>query len=252
MGSLSPLFIRSNNVLELTEAGKSLYHSFKKMQSHFTEDLRRAKEIADHQKYKIKIAFTGEIMFELLWEPFLEPFEQNNPEVDLIYTYQDASEQEWPDADLVLTHEMMRKQNHDREGICLFQTTGFCWVSANHPIAKRGSIVREDLNNYPILTIYSEKRFLEMSKGIFDFYQVQPSRIIQVTSPLERSIWMLQKNAVTFGDDHTFTLDQRYARIHLPDEITRISFYLYWNPLSKNPVLPVLVNDMKQLYKGSL
>ena len=246
-----PLFIRMNNVIRMTRAGEIMYESFSRMHTDLKADIKRAQEVECQNKRILKISLGGEIMFDLLWELYFRAFEENNPNLMISYEYRNPYRTNYDDddANLIFVHGYSKDLIKDRKGKHLLTGECFFWVFEEHPIAKRGYIVREDFEMYPVVTMYDENKYLNIHRGIFEYYNVTPSEVIVVPSVQQQIIKMLRLNAIASGDNYTYQLDNRFVRIPVPEEFRYTAFYVFWNEKDddRGELIELIIREIQEL-----
>ena len=244
------LFIRTKRELQLTPAGSVLREYFSQMMDIGEKGVEHAREIAECRQGSLTLAFFGHILFDNLWDLCLSEFETSHPEISMKYVYYPGLShlEEKGDADLYFVHGFIVPSDQF-PSISIMHAKRCLYVDNGHPVAQRGCITAEDLETYPVLSMFDNTLFRQVNQDIIDYYSADRIKTIRIENMETGIIHMKKDSAMFFGDDACVRMEDRFTRIPFPEDIPNIDIRCCWHKDNYNPVIPSIIRHLQNSCK---
>jgi DNA-binding transcriptional LysR family regulator len=243
------LFERHNRKVELTKAGVYLQHELSNQLQHFEDIIKHAKLLNDGVEGKLKLAYVGSAMQNLIPELLLK-FRETNPNVLTNLKEIDNRRQ----IQALLNQEIdvgfvrMERVPKGLEIQAAHDETFSLVLPANHPISA---------SNFNSLTQFKEEHFILFDSSYSDSYYEKVMQIfddsgfvptISHSTVNASSIYRLVENnfgisIVPTSLKYGFDLDIKF--IELRNIPQRTALKIVWNKANTNPVLRSFINIIK-------
>ena len=245
------LFERHNRKVELTQAGVYLQHELSNQLQHFEDIIKHAKLLNDGVEGKLKLAYVGSAMQNLIPELLLK-FRETNPNVLTNLKEIDNRRQ----IQALLNQEIdvgfvrMERVPKGLEIQAAQDETFSLVLPANHSI---------NASNFKSLTQFKEEHFILFDSSYSDSYYEKVMQIfddsgfvptISHSTVNASSIYRLVENnfgisIVPTSLKYGFDLDIKF--IELTEIPQRTALKVVWNKANTNPVLRSFINNLRSM-----
>jgi len=245
------LFERHNRKVELTQAGVYLQHELSNQLQHFDDIIKHAKLLNDGVEGKLKLAYVGSAMQNLIPELLLK-FRETNPNVLTNLKEIDNRRQ----IQALLNQEIdvgfvrMERVPKGLEIQAAQDETFSLVLPANHSI---------NVSNFKSLTQFKEEHFILFDSSYSDSYYEKVMQIfddsgfvptISHSTVNASSIYRLVENnfgisIVPTSLKYGFDLDIKF--IELTEIPQRTALKVVWNKANTNPVLRSFINNLRSM-----
>lgn len=163
-----PLLTRTTHTVEITEAGKAVYDSFKSIICEY-DKLSREMERLQH-------SLSGQLRIGALYygikeyvQPFVNDFKKAFPQISVIYVscqnYQVIEMLRNGTIDIGVVARINEDEIKQFNYIPIVNETLKCMVSSNHPLAKNDGVTLEQLSNETMIYLANESTDLKIFSG---------------------------------------------------------------------------------------
>lgn len=253
------LFYRSNKEVRLTSPGVVFYQSMKEVKAIYKSAEERARCIDAGMTGELRIGLTSDFDLENLWEKVIPEFRKEHP--NILLTYECDTQQELKKHvlsgryDLAFLHTDSFTQNEEILSDIVFESRLELVCGKQHPIALKGAVSRENLEQETIWTVFSEQMQNRLIEDYFRDLGVKKWKI-QTTQKFSTALINVRMgNGILFLDPITKQLNsQHYSKFPLPQKYGKVTLSVIWKKENLNPALPQLLsflsNDSVSEWKG--
>lgn len=243
------LFDRTKSTIQLTEAGKIMFHFFEETQDAFHKNLELAKLSTQAFSGTIKVGFPSYFNKSALWDHVHSAFVSNFPNIQLqLYMFPirillDKINNN--ELDIVLCYDDYLNNNPSYNMIHVLNAPGYVFYHRNNPLCNRENLSLHDFQNQTLYTLpASEDPYCKKSMLRFCREQnIIPATIYEVTNT-ETLLFTLSR-----GDGYTLFAnwlqpldDPSYQKIPI-NHIDSMS--LFWKKKNDSKLLSLFANEFQ-------
>ncbi len=248
------LFIRTKRYVKLTAAGESLKKDFVLLLSQYEEALKKAREIAEGERSKLKVGYHGPVEWALLPE-VISKLTSTYPEINFelnIHGWGELTNMLLDNTlDVIFIEKSEIENISEIESILLFSELSCIAVPSNHPLAKKKNVKSSDLVNEKVIMTNNESARISLSK-IYDRLLKAgiDMKKAKLVPKYENAMAMVASGLAVSPIPRSFKKydDSRITYVDIDSNEIHIDMSLAWLKSNTNPSIYLFADAVKKYF----
>lgn len=246
------LFVRNNNVLEITPGGRLLYDWMKQTKTNFSQVLEAARRINSEAKQALRIGFIRSEQPTETAAKALKLLVEAEPDLELQFSHYHSREiithLEEHSMDVAVMVDSATK-GHSRLVNETIATLRRCIaVSIKHPLAFREEVSLKDFSGDTFISVVPEvsATLSSMIRRVCGEQGFTPI-LLEAESTEEQLQWIVSGKGVgLLVENHVMRQNPLYSFLRLEEELP-VDLVCTWDRLNFNPHIPKLVEALRKI-----
>ena len=244
------LFVRNNNVLEITPGGKLIYDWMKQTKKNFAQVLEAARRVNSEAGQSLRIGFIRSEQPPEMAAKALKRLVEEEPELELQFDHYHSREiiahLEEHSMDVAVMVDSATK-GHSRLVSEAIATLRRCIaVSIKHPLAFRNQVSLKEFSGDTFISVIPEvsPTLSSMIRRVCSEQGFTPM-LLEAESTEEQLQWIVSGKGVgLLVENHVMRQNPLYSFLRLEEELP-VELVCTWDRLNANPHIPRLVEAFR-------